>query len=123
ADPNNNRGGPGGGELVGWGGAAVNKAKGRGRGAPPRHTHKDRPDADSLFYLSFNGNKRSLTIDLKQPRGKEVFRALLKTADVLLENFGPGVIDRLGFGYPVLRELNPRLVFASIKGFGSYGPY
>ena len=93
------------------------------KGDPARHTLKDRPDADSLFYLSFNANKRSLTVNLKRPRGKEVFRALLKGADVLLENFGPGVIERLGFGYPALRELNPRLVFASIKGFGSYGPY
>jgi formyl-CoA transferase len=84
---------------------------------------KDRPDADSLFFLSFNANKRSLTLNLKSARGKEVFRDLLGTADVLLENFGPGVIERLGFGYPVLRALNPRLVFASIKGFGSYGPY
>ena len=84
---------------------------------------KDRPDADSLFFLSFNGNKRSLTLNLKSPRGKEVFRVPARAADVLLENFGPGVLERLGFGYPALRALNPRLVYASIKGFGSYGPY
>jgi formyl-CoA transferase len=73
--------------------------------------------------VSFNANKRSLPLDLKAERGKEVFRALLKRADVLLENFGPGVMDRLGFGYRAVHQLNPRLVFASIKGFGSYGPY
>jgi formyl-CoA transferase len=101
----------------------VIKVEEPGKGDPARHVLKDRPDADSLFFLSFNGNKRSLTLNLKRPRGKEVFRTLLKRADVLLENFGPGVMDRLGFGYPALRELNPRLVFASIKGFGTWGPY
>jgi formyl-CoA transferase len=85
--------------------------------------HADRPDADSLFYLTFNGNKRSLTLNLKSPGAKDVFRALLKKGDVLLENFGPGVLERLGFGYAAVKQLNPRLVYASIKGFGSYGPY
>ena len=70
-----------------------------------------------------NRGKRSLTLNLKHAGGREVFRTLLETADVLLENFGPGVIERLGFGYPAVREINPRLVYASIKGFGSYGPY
>jgi len=109
--------------MLAWLGADVIKVEEPGKGDPARNVLRDRPDEDSLFYLSFNANKRSLTLNLKHPRAKEVFRTLLKTADVLLENFGPGVIDRLGFGYPVLRELNPRLVFASIKGFGSYGPY
>jgi formyl-CoA transferase len=84
---------------------------------------RDRPDADSLFFLSFNANKKSLTLNLKSPQGKEVFRRLLATADVLLENFGPGALDRLGFGYAALRTEYPRLVYASIKGFGSYGPH
>ena len=122
-DLTNNQAGPSCGQMLAWLGADVIKVEEPGKGDPARHTLKDRPDADSLFYLSFNANKRSLTLNLKHARGKEVFRSLLKRADVLLENFGPGVIERLGFGYPVLRELNPRLVFASIKGFGSYGPY
>src|SRR5436309_11669567 len=84
---------------------------------------RDRPDADSLFYLSFNANKRSLTLNLKNAGAKEVFATLLKTGDVLLENFGPGVLERLGFGYAAVKQLNPRLVYASIKWFGSYGPY
>src|SRR4029078_2598293 len=88
-----------------------------GQGDPARHLLKDRADADSLFFVSFNANKRSLPLNLKHPSAKGVFRRLLKTAAVLLENFGPGVMDRLGFGYPALRELNRRLVFASIKGF------
>jgi len=122
-DLTNNQAGPSCGQMLAWLGADVIKVEEPGKGDPARHLLKDRPDADSLFFVSFNANKRSLPLDLKHPRGKEVFRALLKTADVLLENFGPGVMDRLGFGYPALRELNPRLVFASIKGFGSWGPY
>jgi formyl-CoA transferase len=122
-DLTNNQAGPSCGQMLAWLGADVIKVEEPDRGDPARQVLRDRPDEDSLFFLSFNANKRSLTVNLKHPRGKEVFRALLKTADVLLENFGPGVIDRLGFGYSVLRELNPRLVFASIKGFGSWGPY
>jgi formyl-CoA transferase len=122
-DLTNNQAGPSCGQLLAWLGADVIKVEEPGRGDPARHLLKDRPDADALFYLAFNANKRSLTLNLKHPRGKDVFRDLLKTADVLLENFGPGVMDRLGFGYPAVREVNPRLVFASIKGFGSHGPY
>jgi formyl-CoA transferase len=122
-DLTNNQAGPSCGQILAWLGADVIKVEEPEKGDPARQTLKDRPDADSLFFLSFNGNKRSLTVNLKHARGQDVFRALLRTADVLLENFGPGVIERLGFGYPALRALNPRLVFASIKGFGSYGPY
>jgi formyl-CoA transferase len=122
-DVTNNQAGPSCGQMLAWLGADVIKVEEPGRGDIARHTLKDRPDADSLFYLAFNANKRSLTVNLKHPKGKDVFRTLLRTADVLLENFGPGVLDRLGFDYPALRQLNPRLVYASIKGFGSYGPY
>ena len=122
-DLTNNQAGPSCGQMLAWLGADVIKVEEPGKGDIARHTLKDRPDADSLFFLSFNANKRSLTLNLKTAGGKDAFRALLKTADVLLENFGPGVLERLGFGYPALRELNPRLVFASIKGFGSWGPY
>ena len=122
-DLTNNQAGPSCGQMLAWLGADVVKVEEPERGDIARHTHRDRADSDSLFFLSFNANKRSLPLNLKHPRGKEVFRALLKTADVLLENFGPGVIERLGFGYPEHRQINPRLVFASIKGFGSYGPY
>jgi formyl-CoA transferase len=122
-DITNNQAGPSCGQILAWLGADVIKVEEPERGDIARHTLKDRPDADSLFFLSFNANKRSLTLNLKHPRGKEVLRKLLGTADVLLENFGPGVIERLGFGYQALRALNPRLVCASIKGFGSYGPY
>lgn len=122
-DLTNNQAGPSCGQLLAWLGADVVKVEEPGRGDIARHTLKDRPDADSLFFLAFNANKRSLTCNLKAPRGQEVFRTLLGTADVLLENFGPGVLERLGFGYPVLRNINPRLVYATIKGFGASGPY
>jgi formyl-CoA transferase len=122
-DLTNNQAGPSCGQMLAWLGADVIKVEEPGKGDPARHTLKDRADVDSLFFVSFNGNKRSLTLNLKREGGKEVFRALLRTADVLLENFGPGVLDRLGFGYAAANQLNPRLVYASIKGFGSYGPY
>jgi formyl-CoA transferase len=122
-DLTNNQAGPSCGQMLAWLGADVIKVEEPGKGDVARYSQRDRPDADALFFLSFNANKRSLTLNLKHPRGQEVFRALLRSADVLLENFGPGVIERLGFGYPAVRALNPRLVYASIKGFGSYGPY
>ena len=122
-DLTNNQAGPSCGQILAWLGADVIKVEEPGKGDVARHTLRDRPDADALFFLSFNANKRSLTLNLKHERGKDVFRRLLETADVLLENFGPGVIERLGFGVDALRALNPRLVFASIKGFGGSGPY
>ena len=122
-DLTNNQAGPSCGQMLAWLGADVIKVEEPDKGDPARNVLRDRANEDSLFYLSFNGNKRSLTLNLKAPRGKEVFCTLLKRADVLLENFGPGVMERLGFGGGALRELNPRLVFASIKGFGSWGPY
>jgi formyl-CoA transferase len=122
-DLTNNQAGPSCAQMLAWLGADVIKVEEPGKGDIARTSLSDRPDCDSLFFLTFNANKRSLTLNLKHPRGKEVFRALLKTADVLLENFGPGVLDRLGFSYESLKVLNPRLVYASIKGFGTYGPY
>src|SRR5262245_65999568 len=124
-DVTNNQAGPSCGQMLAWLGADVIKVEEPGKGDVARYSQrdKDKPEADALFYLAFNGNKRSLTLNLKHARGQEVFRALLRSADVLLENFGPGVIERLGFGYEAVHVLNPRLVYASIKGFGSWGPY
>lgn len=122
-DLTNNQAGPSCAQMLAWLGADVIKVEEPGKGDIARTSLSDQPGVDSLFFLTFNANKRSLTLNLKNPRGKEVFRKLLQTADVLLENFGPGVLERLGFGYPVLKQLNPRLISASIKGFGTYGPH
>ena len=122
-DITNNQAGPSCGQMLAWFGADVVKVEEPNGGDIARRNMRDRPDADSLFFLSFNANKRSLTLNLKTPQGKDVFRRLLATADVLLENFGPGALERLGFGYGSIRSEYPRLVYASIKGFGSYGPH
>ncbi|MBI3796029.1 MAG: formyl-CoA transferase [Deltaproteobacteria bacterium] len=122
-DITNNQAGPSCGQMLAWLGADVIKVEEPGKGDIARTSLSDRADWDSLFFLTFNGNKRSLTLNLKSPDGKEIFRKLIKTGDVLLENFGPGVLDRLGFSYEALKALNPGLVYASIKGFGTYGPY
>jgi formyl-CoA transferase len=80
-------------------------------------------DSDSLFFLILNANKQSLTLNLKTEEGKELFKKVIETADVLVENFSPGALDRLGLGYKVLSNINKKLIYATIKGFGTYGPY
>ena len=78
---------------------------------------------DELFFLAFNSNKRSLTLNLKSDEAKALFRKIIAQSDVLIENFGPGALDRLGLGWNDLQKINPRLIFATIKGFGTYGPH
>ena len=83
----------------------------------------DIPGADSLYFTMLNCNKRSITLNLKNERGKEIFTRLIESCDVVMENFGPGVLDRLGFSWEQVRKINPRIIMASIKGFGTEGPY
>ena len=78
---------------------------------------------ESVYYINLNRNKRSITLNLKDPRGKKLFKKLVEKADVVIENFSPGTMDRLGVGYEALKKVNPRIIFASISGFGQYGPY
>ncbi len=78
---------------------------------------------ESVYYINLNRNKRSITLNLKDPRGKELFKKLVEKADVVVENFSPGTMDRLNIGYEALKKVNPRIIFASISGFGQYGPY
>ena len=121
-DMTHNQAGPACAQILAFLGADVVKLEDPRGGDVARRNMRDRKDSDSLFFLLFNANKKSLTLNLKSARGKELFRELLKKSDVLLENFGPGALDRLGFGWPALQEINPRLIYASIKGFGTYGP-
>ncbi len=98
----------------------IEKPKG---GDPARIASADSPDKDSLYFLVLNSNKRGLTIDLGSQEGKVLLKRLVAEADVFLENFAPGTIQRLGFGYEVLHEINPRLVYGSIRGFSDDSPY
>jgi formyl-CoA transferase len=122
-DMTHNQAGPACAQILAFLGADVIKLEEPTGGDVARRNMRDKPDSDSLFFLLFNANKKSLTLNLKAPRGKELFRRLIEQSDVLLENFGPGALDRLGFGWEALHRINPRLVYASIKGFGTYGPY
>jgi formyl-CoA transferase len=122
-DMTHNQAGPACTQILAFLGAEVVKLEEPKGGDIARRNMRDIKDSDSLFFLSFNANKRSLTLNLKDPRGKELFRKIVAQADVLVENFGPGALDRLGFGWEALSQLNPRLVYATIKGFGTYGPH
>lgn len=110
--------GPSSTQILAWLGADVIKVEVPGRGDVTRSQLRDVPGADSLYFTMLNCNKRSVTVNMKSPGGKEVFARLVTDADILVENFGPGVLDRLGYPWEVLHELNERLIYASIKGFG-----
>ncbi|MDX2968971.1 formyl-CoA transferase [Kribbella solani] len=104
-------------QILAWLGADVIKLEAP-TGDITRQQLRDLPDVDSLYFTMLNCNKRSITLNLKSDRGKEIFTELVRDADVLVENFAPGAIVRMGFTWERLQELNPGLVFASIKGFG-----
>ena len=105
-------------QLLAWFGADVIKVERPGAGDATRQQLQDIPDVDSLYFTMLNHNKRSITIDTKNPKGKEVLWRLVKECDVLVENFAPGALDRMGFSWEKLQEANPKLIVASVKGFG-----
>jgi formyl-CoA transferase len=109
-------------QLLAWFGADVIKIEKPGTGDITRGQLRDIPDVDSLYFTMLNHNKRSITLDTKNPKGKEVLNALIKYCDVLVENFAPGVLDRMGLTWEYIHKLNPRMIVASVKGFGP-GPY
>ncbi len=110
-------------QMLAWLGAEVIKVEQPTKGDRGRKLYADDPDLDSYFFLLLNTCKKSMTLNLKQSEAKEVFLTMIDQADVLVENYGPGAMDRLGLSYDTLSARNPRLVYASVKGFGSFGPY
>src|SRR5258705_7701535 len=109
-------------QLLAWLGADVIKVERAGEGDITRGQLRDIPGVDSLYFTMLNHNKRSITVDAKNPKGKEVLEALVKKCDVLVENFAPGALDRMGFTWERIQQLNPKMIGGSVKGFGP-GPY
>ncbi|MDQ0348571.1 MULTISPECIES: formyl-CoA transferase [Ancylobacter] len=109
-------------QLLAWFGADVIKVERPGEGDVTRAQLRDVPNADSLYFTMLNSNKRSITLDTKNPEGKKVLEELVKICDVMVENFAPGALDRMGFTWERIQELNPRIILASVKGFGP-GPF
>ena len=105
-------------QLLGWFGADVIKVERPGVGDATRQQLVDVPGADSLYFTMLNHNKRSIELNSKNETGKEVLTRLIETCDVLVENFAPGALDRMGFSWERIQEINPRIIMASIKGFG-----
>ncbi len=105
-------------QLLAWFGADVLKVELPGRGDITRQQLRDIPDVDSLYFTMLNHNKRSITLNTKTEIGKTIFTRLIEECDVLVENFAPGVLDRMGFPWERIQEINPRIIYASVKGFG-----
>jgi formyl-CoA transferase len=110
-------------QMLAWFGADVIKIERPGSGDITRSQLRDIPDADALYFTMLNSNKRSLTLDTKTAAGKEVLIKLIKESDVMVENFGPGALDRMGFTWEYIQELNPGMILASVKGFSEGHEY
>src|SRR5207247_1355448 len=111
-------------QMLAWLGADVIKIERPPLGDRARKLwYSDRADIDSYFFLLLNSNKRSVVLNLKAEEGKEIAQRLVATADVVTENFGPGVMERLGLGYEAVKAVNPSALYASVKGFGPFGTY
>jgi len=110
-------------ETLAWLGAEVVKIENVRSGDPGRRLQQGKPDSDPWYFHQFNANKKSVTLNLKAPRGLELARALLKKADITVENMAPGTIERLGLGYEQVKAINPGIIYCQVKGFGSGSPY
>ena len=109
-------------QILAWFGADVIKIERPGEGDPTRTQLRDIPGVDSLYFTMLNSNKRSITLNPKTPAGSKIFAKLIEISDVMVENFAPGAIDRMGFPWEKIQQINPRMIYASVKGFGP-GPY
>ena len=109
-------------QLLAWFGADCIKVERPGVGDATRGQLQDIPDVDSLYFTMLNSNKRSITLNTKSDAGKAIFTKLIEHCDVMVENFAPGALDRMGFTWERIQEINPRMIYASVKGFGP-GPY
>ncbi len=109
-------------QILAWFGADVIKVERPGVGDATRAQLRDIPDVDSLYFTMLNGNKRSVTLNPKTEAGNRIFARLIEACDVMVENFAPGAIDRMGFPWEKIQEINPRMIYASVKGFGP-GPF
>jgi formyl-CoA transferase len=105
-------------QLLAWFGADVVKVERPGVGDATRGQLRDVPEADSLYFTMLNSNKRSITLNPKKPEGSKIFTKLIEECDVMVENFAPGALDRMGFSWEKIQEINPRMIYASVKGFG-----
>src|SRR5258708_31462116 len=114
--------GPSASQMLAWLGADVIKIE-PPTGEPGRTALSDKRGEDAWFFLMLNSGKKGVTLNLKSERGRAMFLEMIKSADVLVENMGPGAMERLGLGWDTLQRLNPRLIAASVKGFGGGGPY
>ncbi len=110
-------------QMLAWLGADVIKVEQPFVGDPGRGTGRHDGEGDSVYFIHYNSNKRSVTLDLKTEKGMGMFFDLVRQGDIVAENMGPGTLERLGLGYEALSEVNPRIILARVKGFGTYGPY
>jgi len=109
-------------QILAWFGADVIKIEKPGEGDPTRGQLRDVPGADSLYFTMLNSNKRGMTLNPKTEAGKKIFAQLIEKCDVMVENYAPGAIDRMGFPWEKIQQINPRMIYASVKGFGP-GPF
>jgi len=110
-------------ETLAWLGAEVVKIENPGLGDPGRRLRPGQPDDDPWYFHQFNANKKSISLNLKSPRGLEIVRDLLRKADVMVENMAPGTIERLGLSYDEVKKINPGIIYCQVKGFASGSPY
>jgi crotonobetainyl-CoA:carnitine CoA-transferase CaiB-like acyl-CoA transferase len=110
-------------ETLAWLGADVVKIENPNRGDPGRRLRPNQPDDDPYYFHMFNANKKSVTLNLKSPKGLDLVKDMIREADVMIENFAPGAIERLGLSYDVVKQINPGIIYAQVKGFGEGSPF